>query len=129
LQAAASDAAAAAATEEFLAEVTGQSWRMALDYGLNREATLANASEALLVLLGSQDAVTLLACAALGPSVDADGAGDAAAPAAAAAAAAGAGGVAVLAFEGWNAGQRQQALSSWRQLRPRLAPSLQDSAC
>jgi hypothetical protein len=96
-----------AAAEAFWQELTNQSWRMDLDYGLNKDATLSALAEQLLVIVESDKGLHRLAAAAvLGVN---DGSSDA-----------GTSSVCVVDFTGWNQGETQQQLQSWRQLQPQL---------
>lgn len=102
-----SAAAGAAAAEQFWSELTGQSWRMDLDYGLNKDATLQALTEPLLVVLGSSDALQQLVSAAVAQRSEGS--------------AGSCGDVCVVEFSGWNQGEKQQQLQSWQQLQPQLA--------
>lgn len=92
---------------------------MDLDYGLNKDATLQALTEQLLVVVDSDQSVQQLVSAAVGQqqpkqqqqqqkgTSSATGAGA---------------GLCVVEFTGWNQGEQQQQLQSWRQLQPQLVP-------
>lgn len=85
-------------------QVTGQSWRVKLDYGL--ETAEANEHEAILVCAPAA-ALQRLAVEATGQSVEAAASSD----------------VLVLSFAGFNEdGTATAALESWRQLAPSASP-------
>lgn len=105
---ASTSSSAAAAAEQFWGELTGQSWRMDLDYGLNKDATLQSLAEPLLVVVNSSTGLQQLVAAAVGPSSsDTSSSSD--------------DGVCVVEFTGWNQGEKQQQLKSWQQLQPQLS--------
>jgi hypothetical protein len=121
------------AADRFWEELTAQSWRTELDYGLpgTEAATQAAAAEQILILAATHEGVAALAAAAAAAAVAA------AAPTAATAtggkhpaassdgtgstgAALSEGVIAVVTFQGWNQGQQQQQLKNWKQLQPQL---------
>jgi len=85
---------------------------MDLDYGLNKDATLQALTEQLLVVVSSGKGLKQLVGAALcatesssgsDAGISTDGAD-----------------VCMLQFSGWNQGEKQQQLQSWKQLQPRV---------
>jgi hypothetical protein len=88
---------------------------MDLDYGLNKDATLSALAEQLLVVVGSDTCLHRLAAAAVGDT--GDGSSDAGSSSSRSG---GSSGVCVVDFTGWNQGEKQQQLQSWRQLQPQL---------
>lgn len=99
------------AADEFWRELAGQSWRMDLDYGLNKDATLQALAEPLLVVISSNSGLQQLLAAAVADehSSSSDG-------------------LCVVELTGWNQGEAQKQLQSWKQLQPRLVPLLEDAA-
>lgn len=92
------------AAEAFWQELASQSWSTSLDYGLGH---LEEQAEELLVLVGSDAAVSCLAAAA---AADAAGGSPAASD-----------GLCVVQLDGWSAGAAAgEKLESWRQLHPRV---------
>lgn len=101
------------AAQQFWQEVTSQSWRTELDYGLvsGADAAIAALHEQLLVVAANHRAVKCLlqAVAAAGVvSIGSKSRSD----------------VVVVQFEGWNLGQTQQQLASFKQLNPQLVQQL-----
>lgn len=104
------------AAEQFWQEITAQSWRMDLDYGLNKDATLQAAAEPLLVVLSNRQALQQLVAAAVQQTTGNCGFESE--------------GLCMVQVDGWNQGEQQQQLESWRQLQPRPVPlpAAQDAA-
>lgn len=100
------------AADEFWRELAGQSWRMDLDYGLDKDATLQALAEPLLVVVSSSSGLQQLLAAAVGDD-QSSSSSDA---------------LCVVELTGWNQGAAQQQLQSWKQLQPRLVPLLEDAA-
>jgi hypothetical protein len=109
--------AAAASAEAFLGELTSQSWRMDLDYGLNKAATLQAASEPLLAVLSRAGIERLCATVAAASASDSSSSGSSSTGTAQEE-------LCVVAFEGWNSGERGANLERWQQLAPVLSKAL-----
>lgn len=104
---------ASSAADGFWREIAGQSWRMDLDYGLNKDATLQALTESLLVVVSSSSGLQQLLAAAVGDEQSSTSSRD---------------GLCVVELTGWNQGAAQQQLQSWKQLQPRLVPLLEVAA-
>lgn len=81
---------------------------MDLDAGLNKEATLAAVTEQLLVVVKSSNGVQQLAAACSAAGQPGPGSSSSSQE------------VCAVEFDGWNQGEQQLQLESWKQLEPRV---------
>jgi hypothetical protein len=95
--------------EQFWQELAGQSWRMDLDYGLNKDATMSALTEQLLVIVSSTTGLQSLVAAA----VDEHNSGGSSSSSSSSE------GLCVVELSGWNQGEQQQQLQGWKQLQPK----------
>eukprot|EP00879_Flechtneria_rotunda_P005184 GHRR01005466.1.p1 GENE.GHRR01005466.1~~GHRR01005466.1.p1 ORF type:complete len:268 (+),score=79.40 GHRR01005466.1:76-879(+) len=112
------------AASDFWQELTSQTWRTELDYGLvsGKEATAESTAEQILVIADSQECVDSLVAAAIDSdspgSSDSSGGCDYGSSSSSPSTNMQDADVVVVQFQGWNEGQTQKKLSSWQQLAP-----------